>query len=189
MKAKEEAAYYDMLYEFTGIVTRANEMSFEGWEPERIAKKLKKALDAFLLLCMSDSIVEEKKKKESKKKSENDKKIPEAVEEKPPEGQQRERIIPSNFLRIDEKGWGLCPVCSSKVLKVTSVTRLENFPVYCKRCRADHLVNWWNANNQRILYKRYVNDRYIREQALKGTGLKSFLNTGSSATERAAMRG
>lgn len=103
------------------------------------------------------------------------------------ESQQEEQPIPDNFLRIDKSGWGLCPVCGTRVLKVTATTRLENFPVFCKRCRADHLVNWWNADNQRILYRRYVNDRYLREQALKGTGLTSFRNTGSSATERVAV--
>ena len=104
-----------------------------------------------------------------------------------PDQKQEDKPLPDNFLRIDKDGWGLCPVCRTRVLKVTATTRLENFPVFCKRCRADHLVNWWNADNQRIMYKRYVNERYLMEQALKGTGLRTFQNTGLSAPERVAV--
>ena len=103
----------------------------------------------------------------------------------------KKKPLPDNFLKITPDGWGLCPVCKNKVLKVTYTTRLENFPVFCKRCRADHIVNWWNADMQRIMYKRYVSDRYVREQAekaYKGVGYKHYLDTGVSATERVAMK-
>lgn len=178
--ADMEVKYYDMLYEFAGVVTRANEQSFEGRKPEYIAGRLRRSAEAFCRLCMIDNFTEDKKQEEKRKKLQEH------------EGtrtvhKQEDKPLPDNFLHIDKDGWGLCPVCHSKVLKVTATTRLENFPVFCKRCRADHLVNWWNAENQRIMYKRYVNERYLMEQALKGTGLRTFQNTGASATERVAM--
>ena len=177
---QETGAYYDMLYDFSCLVSRANEQSFEGLEPKKIAKLMQKSSDAFLKLCMVDSVVPKQKKEvtepKEKPKAET---LKEALTEEP-----KERPLPDNFLKITPDGWGLCPVCGNKVLKVTATTRLENFPVFCKRCRADHIVNWWNADEQRILYKRYVSDRYIRDRAYKGTGLKSFQNTGSSAPER-----
>lgn len=182
--ADAEVKYYDMLYRFAGVVTKANEQSFEGMEPIQIAGTLRRSAEAFCRLCMIDSIAEGA---EPEKAQENKKEPPVPVQESAPD-QKEGKPIPDNFLCIDKDGWGLCPVCGGRVLKVTSTTRLENFPVFCKRCRADHLVNWWNADNQRILYKRYVNDRYLKDQALKGTGLRSFQNTGTSAPERVVIR-
>ncbi len=184
-KADMEVKYYDMLYEFARAVTRANEKSFEGVAPKRIAKSLRKSFEAFRRLCMIDDL--NKGQEESPEAPQEDKKEPPDQEQTPTGRQQEEKPLPDNFLRIDKDGWGLCPVCQTRVLKVTATTRLENFPVFCKRCRADHLVNWWNADNQRIMYKRYVNERYLMEQALKGTGLRTFQNTGSSAPERVAV--
>ena len=51
-----EVKYYDMLYDFTGVITKANEQSFEGYTPKQIAGKLRKAAPAFCNLCMIDSI-------------------------------------------------------------------------------------------------------------------------------------
>lgn len=180
---QETGAYYDMLYDFSCLVSKANEQSFEGLEPKKIAKMMLKSADAFLGLCMVDSFVLQSKEAVSEPQEKPKEEPPKPVPEK-------EKPLPDNFLKITPDGWGMCPVCGTKVLKVTSTTRLENFPVYCKRCRADHIVNWWNAEEQRILYKRYVSDRYIRDKvdaAYKGTGLKSFQNTGLSATERVAI--
>lgn len=185
--ADMEVKYYDMLYDFASVVTKANEQSFEGLEPNRIAGTLRRSAEAFCRLCMIEPITEVKERKRDWEKFQEQKEErPE--QEQDTEQEQKERPIPGNFLRIDKNGWGLCPVCGSRVLKVTATTRLENFPVYCKRCRADHLVNWWNAENQRILYKRYVNERYMMDKALKGTGMSSFRNTGVSVTERVAVK-
>ena len=174
-----------MLYDFAGVVTKANEQSFEGLTPKRIASTLRRSAEAFCRLCMLDTLTGDKKQDEAGEKPQEHKE--ELPERESPIAQTEEKPLPDNFLQIDENGWGLCSVCRSKVLKVTATTRLENFPVFCKRCKADHLVNWWNADNQRILYRRYVNDRHLREQALKGTGLYSFRNTGTSSPERVAM--
>lgn len=194
--AEAETKYYDMLYNFFGVVSRANEQSFAGYQPRMIAKHLRKSAAAFCNLCMIDSIEPERaeEKAETVKQAAEEKKALTEDKEKPttakePEAPETlpERPKPGNFLQI-ENGWGLCPVCSSKVLRVTMTTRLENFPVYCKRCRAEHLVNWWNAEHQRIEYKRYINDSHLRDQALKGTGLQSFRNNRCSATERVAVK-
>lgn len=186
--ADADTKYYDMLYDFAGVVTKANQQSFEGMEPKRIACTLRKSAEAFCGLCMIDTITGGNRSDTAKEKpAEHREEVADPEQAARLEPRQEEQPVPDNFLRIDRSGWGLCPVCSTRVLKVTATTRLENFPVFCKRCRADHLVNWWNADNQRILYRRYVNDRYLREQALKGTGLTSFRNTGSSATEKVAV--
>ena len=49
---RQHEKYYDMLYEFAGVVTRANEQSFEGRKPEAIAARLRKSVEAFCRLCM-----------------------------------------------------------------------------------------------------------------------------------------
>lgn len=196
--ANIEVKYYDMLYDFANVVTKANEQSFEGLEPKRIANTLRRSAQAFLRLCMVECIEEDRRKvkrdtfsgvqRSEKDASGNDGAVAVPDQELMTNLKQEEKPIPDNFLQIDKDGWGLCPVCHTKVLKVTAATRLENFPVFCKRCRADHLVNWWNAKNQRILYKRYINDKYIKDQALNGTGLRSFRNTGASVEEKVIMR-
>ena len=192
---QETGAYYDMLYDFACLVSKANEWSFEGNEPKAIANKLRNGLDAFVHLCMLEKLDPNEKKVE--KIPEPPKKLPDPEEPKKEVVEEKvavkpnKKTLPDNFLKITPDGWGLCPVCKNKVLKVTQTTRLENFPVFCKRCRADHIVNWWNADMQRVMYKRYVSDRYIREQAekaYKGVGYKRYLDTGVSATERVAMK-
>ena len=194
-RAKEEEKYYNNLYDFAIAVSRANERSFEGEEPKKIANGLRKVMNTFLSLCLysPDSIdvgcknntVMHTQKAAEEVKREEEKKKEEVKEE---ETKTKLRLISGKFLEIDSEGWGLCPECTGKVLKVTEVTRIENFPVYCKKCKAEHVVNWWNAKKQRIVYKRYVNDSAIRQSALKGTSFRSFQNSGSSATERAAIR-
>lgn len=177
--ANMETKYYDMLYDFTGVITKANEQSFEGYTPKQIAKKLKKAAPAFFSLCMIDCVTDNNLHVKVEKEQQQETVQPE---------DQVEVEKPDNFLQIDSEGWGLCPVCHGKALRVTNTTRLENFPMYCKRCREEHLVNWWNADHQRILYKRYVNERRLRNNALKGTGLRSYQRSGTSATEREAIK-
>ncbi|AZO96694.1 cysteine-rich KTR domain-containing protein [Halocella sp. SP3-1] len=41
----------------------------------------------------------------------------------------------------DEK-WILCPICKSKTrLKIRQDTVLENFPLYCPKCKQETLIN------------------------------------------------
>lgn len=182
-KAKEEEKYYNDLYDFALTISKANENSFEGVEPYRIANTLRNSLEVFFSLCMYDpELITIGKEKHFEKVKEEVKK---ELDVKPE--QKLEKKCEGKFLKINAEGWGLCPECNTKVLKVTSITRLENFPVYCKKCKADHLVNWWNADKQRIIYKRYVSDSAIRNSAMKGTGLRAFMNSRTSATERVAI--
>ncbi len=40
------------------------------------------------------------------------------------------------------KEWILCPVCGSKTrLKIREDTVLENFPLYCPKCKQKTLIN------------------------------------------------
>ena len=40
------------------------------------------------------------------------------------------------------KEWILCPVCESKTrLKIREDTVLENFPLYCPKCKQETLIN------------------------------------------------
>lgn len=38
--------------------------------------------------------------------------------------------------------WILCPVCHNKTrLKIREDTRLENFPLYCPKCKQETLIS------------------------------------------------
>lgn len=44
--------------------------------------------------------------------------------------------------RIKEEIWINCPVCKNKTrIKIRSDTVLENFPLYCPKCRQENLIN------------------------------------------------
>lgn len=178
--ARNEEQYYDVLYNFAQVAVKANDMALDGYTPTQIASKLRKASDAFVLLARWDEV----KKTGPKKKTE-----PEKPEEKP---EQPAEPLPDNFAR-DENGWLLCPVCRKKLLKITSTAKIVNCPVYCKSCKAEYILSWWNIENKEIVYTRYVNNKHyidradIRSKGMQGTGIQSFRNTGTSATERIAM--
>ena len=41
-----------------------------------------------------------------------------------------------------EDNWILCPICNSKTrTKVREDTVLENFPLYCPKCKNEHIIN------------------------------------------------
>lgn len=179
--AKDETQYYDMLYNFSRVIVKANDMAFNGDSMEKIAEKLEKSAEAFLLLCKTDS-VEVKKGQKPGRKPEHE---PEPPKEQP-------EPLPSNFMK-EESGWGICPVCRKKIIKVTSTTRLIDFPAYCKSCKAEYIVSWWNVDNKDIAYQRYVNDKpyidrhNIHNEGLKGNGVKHFMRSRTSSTERVAL--
>ena len=184
---RKEAKYFDTLYDFTGIITRLNEKACDGVSKDSLEKKICRLIPAFTLLCGIDeerNVIEPKKN--SSKRGRPKKKV--EPQSKQPEPEQ----LPDNFVK-EKDGWGLCPVCSRKMIKLTSTTRLMDFPAYCKACKAEFIVSWWNVENKDMEYKRYVNKQYyipksnIRHEDMIGTGLKSFTNTRTSATERVAM--
>lgn len=181
MSEIEEVKYYDMLFNFTSAIIRLNDLAFDGETKNSIEKKMRRLIPAFALLC-GESLDDEPKK------SNKNVRLIGVPEPSPKEPEQ----LPSNFIK-DENGWGLCPVCRKKIIKLTSTTKLIDFPAYCKSCKAEYLVSWWNVENKAIEYTRYVNDKHyidkrnIRNEGMKGTGVKHFQNTRMSATERVAM--
>lgn len=185
--AKEDEHYYDTLYNFAKVAINANDMALDGYSTDQIAKKLQQSAEAFYMLCKVDEVNENKQGRP--------KKGSDLIEEKPKEDKKTipdHEPLPDNFMK-DEDGWGLCPVCRKKILKLTRTTKLVNFPAYCKSCKADFIVNWWNVENKDITYTRYVNNKHyidrrdIRSSAMKGTGVNSYLVTNTSATERVAL--
>lgn len=43
--------------------------------------------------------------------------------------------------------WILCPVCKNKTrLKIREDTRLENFPLYCPKCKQETLISVQQMN-------------------------------------------
>ena len=45
--AKDETQYYDMLYNFSRVIVKANDMAFNGDSMEKIAEKLQKSAEPF----------------------------------------------------------------------------------------------------------------------------------------------
>lgn len=185
---KDEVMYFNTLYDFTNVISRLNNKAFDGVAKDSMEKNFCKLIPAFTLLCgvnMDDNI-------DISEVGKHKKPGPKGVRKKDEPKQEEPEKIPDNFMKEDE-GWGLCPVCRKKMVKLTSTTRLIDFPAYCKSCKMEYVVSWWNAESKDIAYTRYVNDshhiakRNIRHEGMKGTGLKSFTNTRTSATERVAM--
>lgn len=49
-----------------------------------------------------------------------------------------------------EVQWLLCPICGNKTrLKIRKDTILENFPLYCPKCKQESLINVLQLNNCR----------------------------------------
>jgi uncharacterized protein YbaR (Trm112 family) len=43
--------------------------------------------------------------------------------------------------------WILCPICENKTrLKIREDTRLENFPLYCPKCKQETLISAQQMN-------------------------------------------
>ena len=50
------------------------------------------------------------------------------------------------------KEWILCPVCGSKTrLKIREDTVLENFPLYCPKCKQETLINVRKMMNMAVI--------------------------------------
>lgn len=178
---RDEVKFYDTLNSLADVLKRLNEQASDGETKKNIEKKMCRLIPAFALLCGVS--LDDVSKKSSKK--EQPVEVPEPTKKEPEQ-------LPSNFIKEDN-GWGLCPVCRKKIIKMTSTTKLIDFPAYCKSCKADYIVSWWNVEDKAIEYTRYVNDKHyidrrnIRNEGMKGTGIKHFMNTRTSATERVAM--
>lgn len=195
MSEKEELKYYDVLYDFTSVVVRLNEQALDGETKENIEKKICRLIPAFTTLCGMDAEVNidaGKATRNSRGTPEQHSEDSRKGERTPSELRESNEPLPSNFMKEDN-GWGLCPICRRKVLKLTKTTKLIDFPAFCKSCKTEYIVSWWNVENKDIEYTRQVNNthyvdrRNIRSEGMRGTGVKSFINTRTSATERVAM--
>ena len=48
---------------------------------------------------------------------------------------------------MKQEKWLLCPICGNKTrLKLREDTILENFPLYCPKCRKETLINVQQMN-------------------------------------------
>lgn len=48
---------------------------------------------------------------------------------------------------MEKEKWVLCPICSSKTrIKVRPDTVLENFPLYCPKCKQETIINVTGQN-------------------------------------------
>ena len=48
---------------------------------------------------------------------------------------------------MKQEKWLLCPICGNKTrLKLREDTILENFPLYCPKCRRETLINVQQMN-------------------------------------------
>lgn len=194
---RDEVMYFDTLYDFANVISRLNNKAFDGVAKNAIEKNFCKLIPAFTLLCGVNTddnidISEVANNKRGPQKG-TKRKSKEKEQELPQEPKQEEpEKLPDNFMKEND-GWGLCPVCRKKMVKLTNTTRLIDFPAYCKGCKAEYVVSWWNVDKKDIAYTRYVNNTHyvhkgnIRNEAMKGTGLKAFVNSKTSATERVAM--
>lgn len=46
-----------------------------------------------------------------------------------------------------ENNWILCPICRNKTrIKIRGDTVLENFPLYCPKCKQENLIRTYQLN-------------------------------------------
>lgn len=196
----EIGEYYDTLDEFSKELIKLNMSAAEcGASKKMISNKVTRLSEQFYYLCAGSSGRLGRPKEESPKVVE---KIIEKVVEVPVEkivekivevpAKPKPEEIPDNFMR-EERGWGVCPICGKRLLKLTNSTVIKNMSMYCKMCRAEYIVSWWNVKDKDFHYKRYVNHEYffqhddIYSEALKGNGVGTYRRTGRSSTEHVAV--
>lgn len=110
---EECGKYYDMLYDFSKAVMKLNDKAADGAAKKWLQEKLQKLAPAFLLLC--------------------------GEEHKQMEKTHQKRI--KSTLTV-HNGWGICPKCGKKCIRIADSTVLVRFPMYCKSCKGEYVVNW-----------------------------------------------
>lgn len=127
----ESGVYYDMLDNFDTAVMQINEKAAaDGEEPKTIQRKFLKLLPAFIALCGGNI-----KKDGLEFETEPDKR-----------GQYRKAqakaktVIQSNLHTMN--GWGICPTCGKKCIKLQEKTVIVDFPMFCKCCKREYIVTW-----------------------------------------------
>lgn len=48
---------------------------------------------------------------------------------------------PRNTLAVRDD-WGICPKCGKRCIRLLQDTILVRFPMYCKACKKEYMVNW-----------------------------------------------
>lgn len=72
--------------------------------------------------------------------------------------------------------WILCPVCGSKTRnKIRKDTVLENYPLYCPKCRQERLINVYFCEKPIIDF--FQNAEYEKELQYYGINEKDFIKT------------
>ena len=59
---------------------------------------------------------------------------------------------------LEKEKWVLCPICNNKTrIKVRPDTVLENFPLYCPKCKQETIINVTGQNV--VAVNKIKNDR------------------------------
>lgn len=122
----ESGKYYDTLDNFDTAVMKINNKAADGEEPKKIQGMFLKLLPAFIILCGGDGSIEKLQSIEEPKK-------------------RGPKPKPKTVLQVNLKtmnGWGICPTCGKKCIRVKENTILVNYPMFCKACKRDYVVNW-----------------------------------------------
>lgn len=113
MQQVECGQYYDTLDKFCSVIVKMNRFAADGATLKQLQINFQKLAPDFLTLCGEEKAAPAKKKGRPKK----------------------------NTLPVRDE-WGLCPVCGQKNIKIRPQTVLIDYPMYCKRCKCDHVVSW-----------------------------------------------
>ena len=112
---RDEVIFYDVLHKFSRTVSRLNISALEGESKQNIEKRICRLIPAFTMLCGVDF---------------------ESLKEKP----KPKTVLQSNL--VVRNGWGLCPKCGGRCIKVNKNTILVNHPAFCKKCKTESIVTW-----------------------------------------------
>ena len=111
-------SYVDVLYAFARAVVKLNDKAIDGEEPKLMKKRFESLAPAFIILCGGDVDIPPKEKPKPKPKT----------------------VLQVNLQTKD--GWGMCPTCGKKCIRVHENTILVNYPMFCKACKREYMVTW-----------------------------------------------
>ena len=111
--AAEEVEYYKVLDGFAKSISGINYAArAEGQALPALRKKIQRTAPAFCVLSGMEQ------------------------DARPPRRERQKRT----YARLRD-GWIVCPNCGNRTVKANPDTRLENFPVFCKRCKKESVIN------------------------------------------------
>lgn len=63
---------------------------------------------------------------------------------------------------MEKENWVLCPICNSKTrIKVRPDTVLENFPLFCPKCKRETIISIKWHDKQLVTLERHENDKTL----------------------------